>query len=199
MAEPCLTLPLCHVHVQVLRVTSSTSAIPVKMVSPSGSTHSLPAIVTAAASHALRMGIQRFGLGEFLEPFIRVKVDVGEEYLGRVVRDLIEAGGEVVDMEMGEDEAFVGYEEDGVYIPPAWVTPTTGSLDQVSIGQQGGAQLMPKRSVHAFAPLSSMLDYSTRLRALSGGLGAFEMSVDGFRLVTSESRKQEILRELGRA
>ena len=145
------------------------------------------------------MGIQRFGLGEFLEPFIRVKVDVGEEYLGRVVRDLIEAGGEVVDMEMGEDEAFVGYEEDGVYIPPGWVTPTTGSLNQASSWQHGGAQLMPKRSVHAFAPLSSMLDYSTRLRALSGGLGAFEMSVDGFRLVTSESRKQEILRELGRA
>ena len=55
-----------------------------------------------------------------------------------------------------------------------------------------------KRAVQAVAPLSRMLDYSNRLRALSGGHGLFEMSPAGFRKV-NEVRKMEILREIGRA
>ncbi|KAF8339175.1 P-loop containing nucleoside triphosphate hydrolase protein [Cantharellus anzutake] len=197
-------LPLSHVHIQILKIGSSSSAAPAqspKAASSASSAPTLPppAILMAAASHALRTAIRRCGPGDFLEPFIQVKVNVADEHLGKVIRDLIEGGGEVVDMAMGEQEAVAGYEEDGVYIPPAWVTPTSGSLNQASSSEHGGAQVMLKRSVHAFAPLSSMLDYSTRLRALSGGMGAFEMNVEGFRVVSHETRKQEILRELGRA
>ena len=53
------------------------------------------------------------------------------------------------------------------------------------------------QTVFALAPLSQMLDYSTRLRALSGGHGLFQMASDGFKQVSSQ-RAVEILKELGR-
>ena len=63
-------------------------------------------------------------------------------------------------------------------------------------GGSGGVNV--KRAVHAIAPLSRMLDYSSRLRALSAGTGSFEMASAGFREV-GDLRKKEILTEIGRA
>ncbi|KAF9514166.1 hypothetical protein BS47DRAFT_1382149 [Hydnum rufescens UP504] len=143
--------------------------------------------------------VQDAGPGDVMEPYMRVKVDVPEESIGRVVKDLTENLGEILDLgsvgaspESGSGEEEIGYDEDGVYIPPAWMTPSSVSLSQASSTPQ------MRRSVHAVAPLSKMLRYSTRLRAASGGLGIFEMSVEGFRPV-AEVRRMEILKEIGRA
>ena len=133
-------------------------------------------------------------MGPLMEPYIRLKISVNEETLGKAVKDLTEHGGELLDLAstgVSEGDQEVGpYPEDGVYIPPAELSPSASSL-------KGGATASMRRAVHAYAPLSKMLDYSNRLRALSGGHGVFEMENAGFRQV-SESRKLEILRELGR-
>ncbi|KAG8985804.1 Ribosome-releasing factor 2, mitochondrial [Tulasnella sp. 427] len=156
-----------------------------------------PTTLTAAAGDALRQALSQAGPGRVMEPYLKVKVDVGEEGVGKVVRDLTEHGGEILDLAEGANvsggEEEVGpYSSDGIYLPPKWVTPASASLEAKS----GGASF--KRSVRAVAPLAKMLDYSSRLRAVSGGQATFEMSVEGFRPV-SDARRMEILKEMGRA
>ena len=136
------------------------------------------------------------GMGPVLEPYIRLKITVGEDSLGKVVKDLTEHGGEVLDLAAGTsgqegDEDIVPYSEDGVYVPPEILSPSAANVET-------NASSNYKRSIHAVAPLSRMLDYSNRLRAISGGHGIFEMANAGFRVVSS-TRKEEILREIGRA
>lgn len=183
-SSPHTMLPLSHLSVTV-------SAYDLDANSP-------PTALTAASLDAVRQALQDAGPGPIMEPYINVKVDVGVEGVGKVVRDLTENGGEILDLESGAsllangDEEVGPYPSDGLYIPPKWVTPASASLEAKS----GGTTM--KRSVLAIAPLAKMLDYSSRLRAVSGGQATFEMSVDGFRQV-GDSRKLEILREMGRA
>ena len=151
-------------------------------------------VLAGGSAVILRQHIKLLGMGPLMEPYIRLKISVNEETLGKAVKDLTEHGGELLDLAstgVSEGDQEVGpYPEDGVYIPPAELSPSASSL-------KGGATASMRRAVHAYAPLSKMLDYSNRLRALSGGHGVFEMENAGFRQV-SESRKLEILRELGR-
>jgi elongation factor G len=118
-----------------------------------------------------------------------------------VIKNLTENGGEIQDMHtdssslssIGGHEEDVGpFSSDEVYVPPTWVTPSTMSVTDVEgLSRQ-------KRSIYALAPLSKMLDYQSRLRAVSGGQASFEMSRIGFRQV-DPARKFEILQEIGRA
>jgi elongation factor G len=155
------------------------------------------ALLAGAAATILRDRIRAAGCGPLMEPYIRLRSGVHEDSLGKVVKDLTENGGEVLDLEGasgsagGEDE-IGGYSEDGVYIPPDWLSPSS------ALSAAGGAEVTLRRTIQAVAPLSKMLDYSNRLRALSGGHGHFEMSNAGFREV-SGARTLEILREIGRA
>lgn len=157
-----------------------------------------PSILASAAAVLLRNHLRHVGMGPVMEPYIRIKVTVNEDSLGKVVKDLTENGGEVSDL--GEDssvgantdEDHSPYPQDGVYIPPDEL-----STSSMSYSANDGSAPRLRRTVHAIAPLSRMLDYSTRLRALSGGHGLFEMASAGFRVV-SESRKVEILKEIGR-
>jgi elongation factor G len=132
-----------------------------------------------------------------MEPYIRIKIIVNEDNLGTVIRDLTENGGEVSELgadasiAIDADDELGPYTQDGVYIPPdALSTSTTAYVTS-------SASPRLKRTVYAIAPLSRMLNYSSRLRALSGGHGLFEMAGAGFRIV-SEPRKREILKEIGR-
>lgn len=157
----------------------------------------VPATVLAGGSAVLlREQLKQAGMGPLMEPYIHLKITVNEETLGKVVKDLTEHGGEVLDLASSsvgvtDGEQDVGpYPDDGVYIPPEVLSPSASA-------QKGGSASM-RRAVHAVAPLSQMLDYSNRLRSLSGGHGLFEMENAGFKQV-SESRKVEILKELGRA
>ncbi|CAL1700829.1 unnamed protein product [Somion occarium] len=155
-----------------------------------------PSALAGASAVILRDQTKLAGMGPVMEPYIRLKITVGDDALGKVVKDLTEHGGEVLDLaagtsgQEGEEEA-IPYAEDGIYVPPKALSPS-------ALATEGNTSSNYKRSVHAIAPLSRMLDYSNRLRAISGGHGVFEMSNAGFRQV-SETRKTEILREIGRA
>ena len=161
-----------------------------------------PATLASAASLLLRRILKNSGLGDILEPFINVKVNTPESTMGKIVKDLSENGGEIHDMltdihslssvgNAGQEVA--PFSTDGLYVPPAWVSPS--AMTGINMENIASRQ---KRSIHALAPLSKMLDYQSRLRALSGGQATFEMSSAGYMQV-SDSRKLEILQELGRA
>ena len=156
-------------------------------------------VLSSAAASLLRQRLRDAGPGPVMEPYMNLKVSVTEETLGKVVKDLTEHGGEVLDLGSNtttgglDSDSIEAYSEDGVYVPPEWLSP---SSVPGKFSGKGGPLL--KRSVYAIVPLSRMLDYSTRLRALSGGHGTFEMSAAGFREVSS-SRRLEILKEIGRA
>lgn len=161
-----------------------------------------PAALASASSLLLRQILKSAGSGDILEPFINVKVDVPENVMGKVVKDLTENGGEIQDMltdsrslsSIGDgDQGSMPFSTGGLYIPPAWITPSA-----MTTTNSGDVSSRQKRSVHALAPLSKMLDYQSRLRAVSGGQATFEMSSAGY-METTPARKQEILQELGRA
>lgn len=180
--SPHTFLALSHVHVKVNSYQFPSEAP--------------PSVLAGASAVLLRDQMKLAGMGPVLEPYIRLKITVGDDSLGKVVKDLTEHGGEVLDLAAGTsgqegDEDIVPYSEDGVYVPPEILSPSAANVEV-------NASSNYKRSIHAVAPLSRMLDYSNRLRAISGGHGIFEMANAGFRLV-SNTRKQEILREIGRA
>lgn len=179
--SPHTSLPISRAHVTVLNVVADEGA-------PA-------ACFTGAASTALRRVITQLGRGQVMEPYVRLKVTVSADHIGRVAGDLTEHGGEIVDLDASGDVGVnynaIKHFEAEVYSPPSWVTPSgAGSVSSSKESQ-------PNRSISAVAPLSRMLDYSTRLRAVSGGLGVFEMSLEGFRVVP-ELRMREILHEIGR-
>ena len=160
-----------------------------------------PSLLTAASAITVRNHLRRAGLGSIMEPYFYFTVSAPEDVIGKVVKDLTESGGEILDMAVGltsvDDagaEEAQAYSEDAVYVPPLILSPA--ATRSTSQGSAGSSRL--KRTVRAVAPLSRMLDYSNRLRALSGGHGQFQMANAGFREV-SEPRKMEILREIGRA
>ena len=158
-----------------------------------------PSVLASAAAYILRHRLRDAGPGPVMEPYMNLKVSVNEETLGKVVKDLTEHGGEVLDLGSNtatgglDSDSIEAYSEDGVYVPPEWLSPSSAPG---KFSGKGGPSL--RRSVYAVVPLSRMLDYSTRLRALSGGHGTFEMSAAGFREV-SFARRSEILKEIGRA
>lgn len=151
-----------------------------------------PSVAASAASVALRRALQQIGPGVLMEPYMSVIVHTAEEHVGKIVKDFNERGGEVQDLTAGAstdaDEAFSA---EGMYVPPALLTPSAMPL----MGKAPTVRM--KRTVQAMAPLSRMLDYSSRLRALSAGQATFEMQAHGFRSV-NEPRQLEILEEIGR-
>lgn len=156
-------------------------------------------LLAGASASVLRKHLQTMGTGAILEPYVNVKVTFNEEHMGQVTRDLVEHGAELSDVAPGASAAAEFEVEDlpfgheGLYVPPASLSPS--AMTSADGRYLSGSM---KRSVYAICPLSQMLDYVNRLRALSGGHGQFEMANAGFREV-SESRKLEIMKELGRA
>ena len=155
-----------------------------------------PSILGGASAVILRDHVKKRGRGAIMEPFIQVRVSVGSDVLGKVMKDLVEHGGEIVDLAesnpLFDEESSTPYSQDGVYIPPKWLSPST-----MSSSDEDNRSALMKRHVCAVAPLSQMLDYATRLRALSGGHGQFNMAPAGFR-TASPGREEEVLREIGR-
>ncbi|KZT12513.1 P-loop containing nucleoside triphosphate hydrolase protein [Laetiporus sulphureus 93-53] len=184
--SPHTSLALSHLHIQVKSYRYPQEAAP-------------SSVLAGAAASLLRECIRNAGMGPLMEPYIRLKITINEESVGKVAKDLTEHGGEVLDLATGSgsaidaEEEMEPYSEDGVYVPPKELSPSSANTPE---NDSSSAQY--KRSIFALAPLSRMLDYSDRLRALSGGNGTFEMVNAGFRQV-SVTRKVEILREIGRA
>ncbi|KAG8218598.1 P-loop containing nucleoside triphosphate hydrolase protein [Butyriboletus roseoflavus] len=183
-SSPHTSLPLSHVKVQITQYILPHQAP--------------PSILTGASSYILRSKLREAGMGPILEPYINLKVSVHMDTLGKVVKDITENGGEVLDLATSSasvDEDGDPYPSDGLYMPPEELSPSSTSL---RVSSSASALSQAKRTIYAIAPLSRMLDYSTRLRALSGGHGSFDITNAGFRQV-AEPRKIEILREIGRA
>ena len=182
--SPHSSLPLSKLHVQIHNPRNIESKV--------------PSIVTGASAAVLRKRIRDAGPGPIMEPFIQLTISAGENQVSKIVKDLTEYGGELLDMENeyttgdGTEEQGI-YSEDSVYLPPDWITPSGSTLIRKS-----RSEFHLKRTVQALAPLSQFLDYSRRLRAMTEGHGVFEMSAAGFREV-KEERRLEILREIGRA
>lgn len=156
-------------------------------------------LLAGASASILRQMLRDQGTGPLMEPYVNVKVTFNEEHLGQVTRDLVEHGAELSEVASGAAGATdsegegLPFSSEGLYIPPAKLSPSAMTSD--------GGRYMPgsiKRFINATCPLSQMLDYSNRLRALSGGHGQFEQANAGFREV-DDNRKLEILREMGRA
>ncbi len=154
-------------------------------------------ILAGASAIILRDHVKSRGRGPIMEPYIRIRVSVGSDILGQVIKDLVEHDGEIIDLDESnqplDEETSAPYSQEGVYVPPKWLSPSTMSSIDVE-----NHTIRLNRSVYAVAPLSQMLDYSTRLRAISGGHGRFETAAAGFRAVNS-TRELEILKEIGRA
>ncbi|KAJ3568607.1 hypothetical protein NP233_g5602 [Leucocoprinus birnbaumii] len=169
----------------------------VKIPKAALSKQTAPSILTGASAGVLRQFFRSAGPGPIMEPFINLKVTVPESHMGKVIRDLTEHGGDVLELGSGssaptDNESSGAFSEEGVYVPPIWLTPSATNLASKS------SNARVKRAVHGLAPLSQFLDYSQRLRALAEGNGLFEMFTAGFKEV-SETRRMEILREIGRA
>ena len=154
-------------------------------------------ILGGASAVILRDHVKNRGRGPIMEPYIKIRVSVDSDILGQVIKDLVEHDGEIVDLAESNlplnEETSTPYGQEGVYIPPKWLSPSAMSSVDVE-----NHSIRLKRPVYAFAPLSQMLDYSTRLRAISGGHGQFETATAGFRAV-NPVRELEILKEIGRA
>ena len=174
-SSPNTTLALSQLRIQVNKVDFPKEA------------H--PSVLAGASAAILRNIVRTAGQGDLMEPYIRLKITVDEGSVGRVVEDLGEHGGEVLDLDAADEEPEP-FMDEGNYIPPQWLSPSTGKAAKSTSARM-------KRTIVALAPLSQMLDYSTRLRALSGGHGLFQMASEGFRRVSS-ARITEILKELGR-
>ncbi|KAJ3924124.1 translation elongation factor 2 [Lentinula edodes] len=178
-SSPHSSLPMSHLRIQI-REWSTPSPL---------------SLLTGASAIIMRNRIRKAGMGSLMEPYSFFKVAATEDTLGKVVKDLTEHGAELQDLGDGISDGMdevVGYPVEGNYIPPDMLSPSSSNLTG------SGASPKLRRFVHALAPLSQMLDYNSRLRALSGGHGQFDMVNAGFRVV-AEPRKMEILREIGRA
>ncbi|EKM80143.1 hypothetical protein AGABI1DRAFT_120173 [Agaricus bisporus var. burnettii JB137-S8] len=180
-SSPHSSLAMTHICIQIPKEALSIQAT--------------PAVLTGAAAGVLRQLFRAAGPGPINEPYIRLKANVLESHLGKVIRDLTEHGGEILELGTGstaaDDEGGAAYSAEGIYLPPIWLTPsaTDNSL------RSSSSKI--RRAIYGLAPLSQFLDYSQRLRALSEGHGTFEIMTAGFKEV-SDPRRVEILREIGK-
>ncbi|KAI0750750.1 P-loop containing nucleoside triphosphate hydrolase protein [Daedaleopsis nitida] len=174
-SSPNTTLALSRLHIQVMAMEYPKEAN--------------PTVLAGASAAILRNIVRAAGRGDLMEPYIRLKISVDERSVGRVVEDLGEHSGEVLDLDAAEEDTEPFVDTD-IYVPPQWLSPSTGKASK-------SASAKMQRTILAIAPLSQMLDYSSRLRALSGGHGLFQMANDGFKRV-STARAVEILKEMGR-
>lgn len=158
-----------------------------------------PGAIRLCISRALRSALgygtrgadRSTGLTTLLEPMMRVTIEAGEEHTGKLAADINnEQAGMILEMTQSVDEDASGELDPSVYVPP-------DSLDDSMLGATRSGPSARMR-ITAQIPLSRMMRYSSRLRALTGGAGSHSMVLDGFAIAAPE-REREILQELGRA
>ena len=176
--SPHTSLPISNVYIQVQKFQYPSS-------------EASASILATASAAILRSILREAGMGPVMEPYVRMKISVPEDSLGSVVKDLTETGGEILSMASDNLDGINSFPDSEVYIPPHWLSPSSTSVSK------GLSSPRLKQTINALAPLSRILDYSTRLRALSCGHGVFEMVNAGFKEV-SVTRMHEILQEVGR-
>ncbi|CAO1620262.1 unnamed protein product [Parajaminaea phylloscopi] len=187
---PLSSHPLTRVSVQIADVqTFGPEQSPLKAIS---------AITQALVRKAIREAGVRI-----MEPVMDVRIQTEEAYLGKVVADVTtEQQGDIVEVEHegaateGGVSGEAGAGRDiSVYLPKeTWSEETTAG------GQAGpppGPAPRQKTTILALIPLSKLVSYSSRLRALTAGTSTYTMQLHGFKSVSDERQKQ-ILSDLGR-
>ncbi|KAG2212376.1 hypothetical protein INT47_001737 [Mucor saturninus] len=122
-----------------------------------------------------------------LEPMMEVYTEVNENHIGSVVSDLSGTRrGHVIGLEssMGNDDTENSSEDVQVYAPE----------DSLLVSSDVDGY-KPKQVIKAHVPLSSMLGYSSALRSLTGGSGAFSMRVIGYGEM-SKDREKSVVSEM---
>lgn len=148
---------------------------------------------TGAVASVMRDAILKNGLGPLMEPTVTMKAFVDEEHLGAVIRDLTEHGGDIVELEShSATDAPGSFPQEGLYVPPESLTPCSGSSNALA-----SAISRARRVVCANAALADVLDYSNRLKAITGGRGVFNSVNSGYRTVGTV-RRDEILKGIGK-
>lgn len=167
-----------------------------------------PAAVRLAVSQALRHALGHgsrtkpsdmvHGHTKLMEPMMHVSIEAPANYAGKLTSDIsVEQHGSILDMGQATDDApppadlNSSYE---VYIPSDH--NFDGFVDDNTANISASMQQRPMR-IEAHIPLARMMRYSTRLRALTGGAGSYQMTLSGFAIVAPD-RERELLRELGR-
>ena len=118
-----------------------------------------PAALIGASSAILRDAIIHAGIGPILEPFVRLKVEVPEEYLGQVITDIVESGGEIMELESQDILDSGVYSDSTLYLPPAWMSPSA-----LSSRDKESSMRSMKKSIYAESSLHKMLYFYNRLR-----------------------------------
>ncbi|PWN29692.1 P-loop containing nucleoside triphosphate hydrolase protein [Jaminaea rosea] len=176
---PLASQPLTKLHIRVTDVQTF------------GPEQSPPRAVGAIIQSLVRRAVREAG-ARIAEPVMRVRIETEEGHMGRVVSDVTtDQGGDIVEVEH-EGAAQEGTERRpvDVYLPPE----SQGEGGEAEGAIPGARQ---KTTIVALVPLTKLVSYSSRLRALTAGTGTFTMRLEGFRKVSDERQKQ-ILEELGR-
>lgn len=159
-----------------------------------GSDVTPPAALQACVSRAIRQALQKAD-PVLLEPYMDVSVALPSGAVGAVVGDITGTQqGEVVDISQvasGDSVAGTASALEQVYLPPEVIHTSLSAGDTA-------AQSGDKSVILARAPLSNLVAYSSRLRALSAGGGTFTMTFHGFRPMQIQ-KQRNVLREMGRS
>lgn len=125
-----------------------------------------------------------------LEPIMNAKVFVNTDTLGEVVQDLnsqrkatiTSIEDDLIGNNM-DDASWAKEEAERVYLPPDYTM--TSSLS---------SEIQNKKRIELQAPLKEMIGYLSKLRSITQGRGAFDMSYHGM-MRASRDRVEEIINE----
>ena len=170
--------PLTGLHISL----ETTETFGPELSTPAAARLAVAEVLRAALGYS-RGADRKAGITTLMEPMMHVRIESPETNAGRVSSDICsEQAGSIEEMVPAAEESTQSGCD--VYVPP------DGSDDEPPLDDS-------KIYITARVPLSRMMRYSTRLRALTGGVGTYTMSFDGFAPVQPE-REREILEELGR-
>ena len=165
--------------------------VTVRAVETFGAQLSPAKALTILASQALKNVVKARG-ATLMEPLMSVRIVTDEQYLGKVVGGLTsEQDGVVehVDHQAQSREGASWQALQNVYLPPE-------EDSNLALGREG-RRASVACTISATVPLVKLVNYSSKLRAITKGNGTFEMRFHGFVTVSAE-RQREILGELGR-
>lgn len=171
---PVFGLPLhsCAVRIVLWNFPAEEKTVPPAILLDVGRRAVAKAVATLAEKTASGSSdVSAFGV---LEPIMAVKVYVELDVLGEVVHDLnsrCQATILSIDDESDsfEDQNWARAEAERLFLPPDYTMKTeTGELKN-------------KKTIVAEAPLREMVGYLSRLRSITQGRGAFDMSYQGMR------------------
>ncbi|WFD32456.1 Ribosome-releasing factor 2, mitochondrial [Malassezia sp. CBS 17886] len=177
--------PLSGLHVSLSDIQTFGAE-----VSPPGAVRLL---VSGALRRALGYEARAFsspdGRTTLMEPMMRVRIEANSAHAGKLSSDItVEQHGSIEEMVHDAGAHAVSGEYD-VYMPP----DVSGDVDTARPAAAFGNDM----SIVALVPLASMMRYSSRLRALTGGTGTYQMELHGFAPV-APARERGILQSIGR-